>query len=73
MFTAPAVLGPAADREGLLLSYETGLYGAADDYRVPDLVAYRPENASDRGVDTTAEVAIELRSTTSSTGTPPEG
>ncbi len=54
--------GPAADRRGLLLSNETGLFAAADDYRVPDLSVYRPEHASDRGVDGTAAMVIELRS-----------
>jgi Uma2 family endonuclease len=55
-------LGPAADRQGLFLSHETGLFAAADDYRVPDLSVYRPEHASDRGIDETAAMVVELRS-----------
>lgn len=55
-------LGPPADRRGLLLSAETGLFAAADDYRVPDLAVYRPEQASDRGIDDTAQAVFELRS-----------
>lgn len=55
-------IGPAADRRGLLISYETGLYAAVDDYRVPDLAVYRPEQASDRGIDASAELVVELRS-----------
>lgn len=54
--------GPAADRRGLLISAETGLFAAADDYRVPDLAVYRPEHASDRGIDDRAELVVELRS-----------
>ncbi|CAN5760388.1 hypothetical protein BH20ACT1_BH20ACT1_11190 [soil metagenome] len=52
----------AAERSDLLLSAETGLFAAADDYRVPDLAAYRPEHASDRGIDDRAELVVELRS-----------
>lgn len=55
-------LGPVADRLGLLLSNETGLFADADDYRVPDLAAYRSEHASDRGIDDHAELVVELRS-----------
>ncbi len=54
--------GPAADRRDLLISLETGLYAAADDYRVPDLAVYHPEHASERGIDATAELVVELRS-----------
>ncbi len=55
-------LGPAVRRSGLVISFETGLYLRADDYRVPDLAVYRPEHASDRGIDGTAEMVVELRS-----------
>ncbi|CAN5198600.1 hypothetical protein BH24ACT1_BH24ACT1_07550 [soil metagenome] len=55
-------VGPAADRQGLLISAETGLYAAADDYRVPDLAVYRHEHASDRGIDGTAQLVLEIRS-----------
>ncbi len=55
-------LGPAVRRRGLSISYETGLYAATDDYRVPDLAVYRTEHASDRGIDGTAELVVEIRS-----------
>ncbi len=54
--------GPAVDRRGLLISNETGLFAADDDYRVPDIAVYRPEQASERGIDGTAELVVELRS-----------
>lgn len=57
-----AALLPAARARGLRLGYETGLYRAGDDYRVPDLMAYRPEAASRRGVDGAPELVVELGS-----------
>lgn len=60
------VLLPLAEDKGLVGSHETGLFrpGAAGerDYRVPDLVFARPENASDRGVDGMAELVVEILS-----------
>lgn len=53
----------AAQERGLVASYETGLFAADDDYRVPDLIASLPANCSPRGVDHTAELVVELRST----------
>ncbi|MGI9120682.1 MAG: Uma2 family endonuclease [Acidimicrobiales bacterium] len=38
------------------------LFAADDDYRVPDIAVYRPEQASERGIDGTAELVVELRS-----------
>lgn len=55
------VLGPLGRRRGLLPSYETGLFAAADDYRVPDQLYCRPEQSSDRGAEG-AELVIEVRS-----------
>ncbi len=57
-----AVFLRAAKRHGLIASHETGLFAADDDYRVPDLIASLPGNCSKRGVDGTAELAVELRS-----------
>jgi Uma2 family endonuclease len=54
------VLGPLARRRGLKFAYEIGLFGADDDYRVPDLVAYRPAQASARGLEVAAELVVEL-------------
>lgn len=55
------VLGPLADRRGLVSSYETGLFRAADDYRVPDQLYCRPEHQSERGAEG-AELVVEIRS-----------
>jgi Uma2 family endonuclease len=54
------VLGPVARARGLKLAYEIGLFAAADDYRVPDLGVYRPDQASARGLEDAAEIVIEL-------------
>ncbi len=55
------VLGPLAKRRGLVPSYETGLFAAADDYRVPDQLYCRPEDRSERGAEGAALV-VEIRS-----------
>lgn len=55
-------LFPEARSRGFWLTHETGLYRAEDDYRVPDLVAYRPEAAGRRGVEGIPELVVELRS-----------
>ncbi len=55
------VLAPLGKRRGLAASYETGLFRAADDYRVPDQLYCRPEHQSDRGAEG-AELVIEIRS-----------
>jgi Uma2 family endonuclease len=55
------VLGTLADAHGLLVSYETGLFRTEDDYRVPDLAVYRPDQASERGAEG-AELVVEIRS-----------
>ena len=58
-----AVFVGVAKRRGLgPVPYETGLFAADDDYRVPDIVVSRPVNRSHRGVDGTAELVVELRS-----------
>ena len=56
-----AVLKPLVDERGLLMSYETGLFRTDDDYRVPDLAVYRPDQASQRGAEG-AELVVEIRS-----------
>ncbi|MGH3897734.1 MAG: Uma2 family endonuclease [Pseudonocardiaceae bacterium] len=55
------VLAPLSKRRGLVASYETGLFCAADDYRVPDQFHCRPEHESERGVEG-AELVVETRS-----------
>jgi len=57
-----AVLIPAAKAHGLDLQVETGVFAAADDYRVPDLVAFDETAASERGVDGAPVLVIEIRS-----------
>ncbi|HWR48112.1 MAG TPA: Uma2 family endonuclease [Pseudonocardiaceae bacterium] len=55
------VLGPLAKHYGLRPHYETGLFGADDDYRVPDQLYCRPEQQSDRGAEG-AQLVVEIRS-----------
>ena len=54
-------LSPVVRRLGLVATYETGLFRAGDDYRVPDLVVTRPDQRSERGAES-AELVVELRS-----------
>ncbi|OLS97595.1 hypothetical protein BJF90_42640 [Pseudonocardia sp. CNS-004] len=55
------VVGPIAERRGLVPRMETGLFRAADDYRVPDQLYRRPDQGSDRGAEG-AELVVEVRS-----------
>lgn len=55
-------ISAAAKRRGLVLTYETGLFAADDDYRVPDVIVSRPEQRTRRGVDGTAALVVELLS-----------
>lgn len=55
-----AVLRPLARERGMKISYEIGLFGADDDYRVLDLGVYRPDQASARGLENAAELVVEL-------------
>ena len=55
------VLAPLAKRRGLVPFYETGLFAAANDYRVPDQLYCRPEHRSERGAEG-AELVVEIRS-----------
>ena len=55
------VVGPIAKRRGLIPRYETGLFRAADDYRVPDLLFRRDDQGSERGAEG-AELVVEIRS-----------
>ena len=56
------VLEPLARQRGLDYLHEAGLYRSDQNYRVPDLMVFRPEHGSDRGVEAHAEVVIELLS-----------
>lgn len=59
------VLLPVAERMGLKLTHETGLFRPGvdeSDYRTPDLVVYKPENGSERGVEGQAELVVEVLS-----------
>ncbi len=55
-------LAPLAEAAGLAPFFETGLYRADDDFRVPDQVYAMPELVSDRGVDGGAALVVEIRS-----------
>lgn len=49
----------------MILSLETGIFrpGAGErDYRVPDLVVYRPEHVSKRGIEGPASFVVEILS-----------
>ncbi len=58
------ILHPLAQRRGLVVRYETGLFrpGVNDDYRVPDLLVATRERLTDRGVDGAAELVVEILS-----------
>ena len=55
------VVGPLAQSRGLRARIETGLFRAADDYRVPDQLFCREDQLSERGVEG-AELVVEIRS-----------
>ncbi len=55
-------LAQLAEAEGLAAFFETGLYRADDDYRVPDQVYASPRLVADRGVDGGASLVVEIRS-----------
>lgn len=55
-------LRPAARRQDWLITTDTGIFAADDDYKVPDIAIYTPEAASERGVDGPPEVVVEVRS-----------
>ena len=54
-------VGSLAKGRGLRPYYETGLFRADDDYRVPDLLFCRPEDVTHRGAER-AELVVEVRS-----------
>jgi Uma2 family endonuclease len=58
------LLTPEAERRGLQVTVETGLFrpGRDDDYRVPDVLVWSPQHLSERGVEGRTELAVELRS-----------
>jgi Uma2 family endonuclease len=55
------VTAPIAEARGLVSRYETGLFRADEDYRVPDQLYCRPEQRSDRGAEG-AELVVEILS-----------
>lgn len=55
------VLQPLAKARGLVARFETGLYRATDDYKVPDQLFCRPDQRSQRGAEG-AELVVEVRS-----------
>lgn len=56
------VLGPIAEARGLWSHADaTGLFGADNDWRVPDQIYARPEDARDEGL-VSAELVVEIRS-----------
>lgn len=57
-------LAPVAAAQGLVVTYETGLFrpGVDDDYKVPDQVYARREFWSERGVEGNASLVVEILS-----------
>lgn len=60
------LLNPLAEDAGLEVRTQFGLYDPDvpddSDYRGPDVVLFRPEHATERGVEGRAELVIEVRS-----------
>ncbi len=55
-------LWPAAKSRGWRVRTDTGVFASASDYRVPDIVIYSSEAASERGVDGAPELVVEVAS-----------
>lgn len=55
-----AAFHPLVTARGLKIAYEIGLFASDDDYRVPDLAVYRPDQASARGLEAAAELVVEI-------------
>ncbi len=55
-------LWPVVRGRGLLVQPETGVFAAADDYRVPDIVVYSEHVGSERGIDGAPVLVVEIRS-----------
>jgi Uma2 family endonuclease len=55
-------LRPSVRRRGLKVTTDTGVFASEQDHRVPDVVVYSREAASERGVDGAPELVIEIRS-----------
>jgi Uma2 family endonuclease len=55
-------LRPSARRRGWKVRTDTGVFASDNDYRVPDVVVYSREAASQRGVDGAPEIVVEIRS-----------
>jgi hypothetical protein len=51
---------PVSEAAGLRIGQHPRLFRSADDYRVPDQAVYRPEQMSERGLES-AELVIEIR------------
>jgi Uma2 family endonuclease len=56
------VLFPHAERRGLTIIHDPGLFRREDDYRVPDLAVIEPKFLSKRGIDGHAELIVEILS-----------
>ena len=65
-YALTVTLGPLAEAAGLVLAFEANLVPPGEpgwnDYRVPDLVVFRPEVATDRAVEGPPELVLEIRS-----------
>lgn len=57
-----AALRPIARAGGLRMVLEAGAYQGDRNWRVPDILIFKPEQATDRGVEQGAEIVFELKS-----------
>jgi Uma2 family endonuclease len=57
-----AALLPRSDILGLQVTFENGIFGADDDFRVPDLVIGRPGDTYGDAGRSRAELVVEIRS-----------
>ena len=65
-YALTVTLGPLAEAAGLVPAFEANLVPPDEpgwnDYRVPDLMVFRPEVATERAVEGQPELVIEIRS-----------
>ena len=61
-FRLAKALDESVRARGLQILAGTGAFAADDDYKVPDIVVFDEEAASERGVDGAPKLVIEIRS-----------
>jgi Uma2 family endonuclease len=61
-FDLAVALAPAIRWRGLVAGFDNGVFGADDDWRVPDLVVARPQDTYGDAGKARAELVVEIRS-----------